>query len=519
MSSRNFETTSKIQKITLIRPPLYYIEKIGHEEPNPPLGLLYLAGVLEKNYKIKILDCHRNIEQKERVDGTYSRAGLTDSQIEKSINSFSPDLVLLSVMWIHQWTSLKKIARLIKKTDPELKIVAGGLLPSSIPTEVCALPDIDYVVIGEGEESVKQLIEKLNNGNQNPKVPGLAYFDSFGRYRSFPMKIIKNLDRLPLPAYHLVDFNDYKSGYLKGLIKHWPMMGILPTRGCTYKCNFCSLPTIYGNVHRHHSVKRVIKEIELLRDEYGVKEIHFYDAHLLNDREFVVCLFTEMIKKDLTIPWIAEAGFGVWAIDEEILNLAIQSGMYRLDLPIESASSSVKKTIMNKGFIITQKIREIIDRARELGIERIYGYIIVGNPGEKHEDTLDSLMLLNSLDLDYRGIRFAQPFPGTEFYRTSLEQGYLPKDFSYDKLWFYNPIIETEEFDRVYLNAIVAADRALALIRKKIKNRDEAVNEIFLRYGPKIGEEALKQMEILKRNYEKNNVISNIRIGGHEFKN
>ena len=145
---------------------------------------------------------------------------------------------------------------------------------------------------------------------------------------------------------------------------------------------------------------------------------------------------------------------------------------------------------MDKGLFQNHRVVEIIRMAREVGVDNIHGYVIVGSPGETLEDMKETLSFVNALDLDYRGIRYGQPFPGTQFFDICTNNGFLAADFSLDRLWFSIPNIETPEFKIHEINALVAADRAVAMIRQGKVCRTEALQEIQTKHGTDIAQSA-----------------------------
>ncbi len=475
----------KIEKVLFVRPPLLYDSRFGHEEPHPPIELLYLAAALKDRYSVALLDGMTSISQVEKFSENFNRAGMSDEDIKTAVLHENPQVICIGSMWVNQKSAFDYIAGFIKSIKPETVIIAGGLLPSSIPETICENKNIDYVIVGEGEKVLPELLEQLEQRRIEP-IPGVMFRDNGKLVHERPV-LIEPVDSINMPAYEIVNFENYSTAYTNGHVKARPFVGVLPSRGCTYNCTFCSLPNVTGRSHRHHSVERVIQELIHLKEDYGIREFHFYDANILNDPAFAKSLFRAMIEHKINTPWLPEAGFSIWEVNDELLELAVESGMYRIDLPIESGSKKVRVEIMKKDYYDKAKIKRIIHKSRSLGIERIYGYIMIGNPGEDKKTIQESLDTLNELDLDYKGVRMAKPFPNTRFYEICKEQGYLTRDFSYDDLWFSKPVIETEKFSTLYTNVIVQSDRALALKRLGIRGILQSVKSIFKSWGVAAG--------------------------------
>jgi radical SAM superfamily enzyme YgiQ (UPF0313 family) len=498
------ESPQKVAKLNLgrvlfVRPPLVFDRRIGHEGPHPPLESLYLAALLEPRYDVGLLDGMTHIGQVEQIGRFIDRAGMSDGQLADGIRAFKPDVVCLSSMWVNQKSSLERTADLVKSVSSDIVTIAGGLLPSSLPQEISARPSIDYVIAGEGEVALPHLLQGLAGGKVEPLSGIHSRCVEAPPERSAAMA--PSLDALPSPAYHLVDFNEYRSPFEGGQVKNFPYIGVLPTRGCTYACSFCSLPNVTARTFRRLSVERVIADMELLKGQYGIKEFHFYDANLLNDPAYAKDLFRAMIAARIQVPWLSEAGLAIWELNREILDLAVESGMYRLDLPIESGSKKVRKEIMNKDLFDRDGVASVIRMARAAGIERIQGYVMLGNPGEDRKTMQETLDTLNRLDLDYKGVRFAQPFPNTKFYDTCLENGFLVDGFSYDGLWFTKPQIQTDQFNIPQLLSTVQSDRALALKRLGRQGLFSSIRQIFRGWGIGVGLRSLIKIPQLSLHY------------------
>lgn len=478
----------RIGRVLLVRAPLLWHEPIGHEDPHPPLELLLLAAVLRGQRDVAVLDGMRDSHTDEPF-GALRRMGLTDAQMAAEAMAFQPDLIGLSVTWHNQIPSALHTARLLKRHLPAAVIVAGGIAPSSSPEALLAAPDVDFVITGDGERAILALCEALEGRRGIDRVPGLWYRDG-GRLVSNPKDNLTELDEVPFPAYDLVRLADYDAGFRHGHHKAAPLAGVLPTRGCPHDCSFCSLPAVSERRFRAHSVERVVRDLVRLRDVHGVREVHFYDDNLIHRKRFAKLLFKRMIEERIGLHWLAEAGFAVWEIDQELLDLAVASGMHRLDLPIETGSARVRAELMNKDLYDNSRVAEVIRMARRAGVEKVFGFVIVGSPGETQSDVAATLDLFARMDLDFRGVRLAQPFPGTQFHRVCVQNGWLTPDFSFDRLWFTAANLHTPEFRPADVTALVAAGRAAALLRMGRLRLPEALRDIERRHGSAVAREA-----------------------------
>jgi len=269
-------------KILLIQPPL---KLFRFEIPSvvPPLGLAYIAAVLEQEHDVAILDAV--VEGRQHSCGDMVHLGLTFDEIYREIKKQSPDIVGIGCLFSSQYEAAMRIAEIAKKHNT--KVIIGGSHPSSQPEETMQDKNIDFIVLGEGEETSKQLINAIKNGKSLEKIDGIAY-RKHGKIKVNPRKTwIKNLDSLPLPARHLLNMKKYfasKTSHGPELMRT-PYTSMITSRGCPFNCVFCSIHTIWGRAWRPRKPEKVVDEIEFLINEYGIREVHFEDDNISLDRK------------------------------------------------------------------------------------------------------------------------------------------------------------------------------------------------------------------------------------------
>ncbi len=239
-------------KILFINPPDF--NTISAELPvaiqeakgyNPPLGLLYLAGYLEKysNHNLKILDC-----QAEEMG--YE-------EIEKVIKDFSPNVVAVTAMTF-TLIDVINVLKIAKKINPDIKTVLGGPHPHIYPEETINIKEVDFVVLGEGEKIFKELLENIDNREKLKNLKGLVYKEGDKIFNSGPADFITDLDNIPFPARHLTSYKKYTSI----LSSQKVVTTAFTSRGCPYRCLFCDRPHL-GKMFRFRSAKNVADEFEL----------------------------------------------------------------------------------------------------------------------------------------------------------------------------------------------------------------------------------------------------------------
>lgn len=384
------------------------IEKIGSSLP--PLGLLYLGAELERaGYKVKIFDTQ-----------------IDDWNIKEAAGS---DIVGIYCNTSNYQRSLE-LAKEIK-ANFDVLIVFGGPHVTTRPLEVLNNDCVDYAVIGEGERTIVELTGVLNNKYPELKltdVRGLGFKENGQAVINLKRELIENLDSMAFPARHLVPMNRYKPS--PNQYKRLPMTTMMVSRGCPFNCTFCDAQTIWTRRYRVRSVKNVIDEIKQLIEDYGIKEINFWDDVWGLDKQWIKEFCDMVIAEKLDLTWCCECR--VDTIDREILKKMKRAGCWCVFYGIESLDQEILEAI-NKRITITQ-ITNTLQWTREAGIE-IRANFILGLPKETPAKVKKMLKTLCQLNPDYVKFNVLTPYPETVLYK-EIQAGKWGKivDASYDKL-------------------------------------------------------------------------------------
>jgi len=420
-------------RILLLYPPHSSLSGEGYFVPkSPPLGLAYLAAVLEEAaHDVKAIDCViENWKQRVR-EGDHYQIGLSWEELKGRIWRTKPDMVGLSCLFSSQFQNTRKTAALVKEVDPTIKVVAGGAHPSAIPCEVMADTNFDYAVIGEGEHTMLSLVRSLEGASQLENVDGLAYRENEVVKINPKKNFIANLDNLPFPARHLFPMDKYLQ-LTKDLrmneisSKRVPYTEMVTSRGCPDRCVFCVIRKMYGGFWRARSPKNVVDEIQLLFEKYGVKEIHFMDDNLTLDRRRMEEICDEILHRGIDISWVTTGGVHVNTLNEALLRKMKRAGCYSLWLGIESGNSYVLNQLIKKG-VSLKKVDEVVKCIKRVGMD-VNGFFVIGFPGETRKTIEDTIRFSKSLDLDDAYFSIATPYPGTELYDQCFSKGYLKSD-------------------------------------------------------------------------------------------
>jgi len=403
-------------RILLINPPSSFAFRNITGFCVPPLGLAYLAAVLEKHgYDVKI------------IDGVTEN--LTYREISKIISKYCPDLVGITATTPTIYDAYI-VARIAKHHG--VKVVIGGPHATFLDTDVLKeCPYIDFVVRGEGELTLLELVKALEKRKPLSHVLGLTWRDRDGRIkRNSRRPYILNLDDLPMPAYHLLPMDKYQVGEIR-------YATIMTSRGCPFKCTFCASSRLFGKRYRWHSAERVLDEIEVLVNKYKVKSIEIIDDTFTLNRKRAIKIAKGILKRGLDIIWSCSSR--VDTIDKELAEILKKSGCSVIYLGIESGSQRILNKY-KKGVTIDQ-ITRAVKILKEAKLE-ILGSFILGAPDETIDEARKTLSFSLKLDLDYAQYSILTPYPGTEIYEKAEKKGLLlTKNWRlYDAL---HPVLKT----------------------------------------------------------------------------
>lgn len=432
----------------------------------PPLGLAYLAAVLERaGHEARIID--RDILlRKTGMDFTR-----TDDETIGEIKDFKPDMIGISATTPNM-LDVGSISKRIKSSGINVPIILGGPHATAIPEETLGeFNDIDTVAIGEGEATIIDIA----NGVSPENIPGIAFRKGHGVVTTGPRKHIENLDDLPFPARHLLDMEFYlRPSRFTSRNLSLRTTSIFTARGCPYRCTFCAGPVIFPGKVRFHSTKRVITEIDHLVDKYNVEALYFAEDMFLSSKERALELLEEFKKRPWggRLKWFAQARANL--IDRDMLKLMKEAGCVGVEYGFESGSQRVL-TLMNKRSTVEENLRAA-SLTREARM-RFQANIIVGYPGETREDFEETIKFLRRVKPSNVGFNIFMPLPGTEIYKKlKADNRPIPPweeigDPELSSVAY--AAMSKEDFERLYLTArfkVILPINLKNFIRDNIKN-------------------------------------------------
>lgn len=397
-------------KISLVTPPFDLIRSAYASRSKirrgflPPLGIGYLASSLKAN-------CFNQIKL---LDG--ASMGIDERDFIGLVLKDSPDLIGISCMTASS-PEAYRLANEIKKQSNVLIVMGGPHVTDTGKEILLEEKAIDLLVIGEGEETIIELCSRLKEGKDLSNVKGIIFRNKSEIIDNGPRISKGDLDNIPMPARELYDFNLYCP--LPNSYKRLPSTTVITARGCAYKkCTFCYTGGMQGQPFRRHSPKRVIEEIKILVNNYGIKEILFADSIFLLNKQWVKDFCDGLKKENIDIAWNCTAKVNL--LDREILEVIAKGGCYSIFYGLESGNQDLLD-IIKKGITI-QQIKDAVKWTHEAGIET-RGSFILGLPGETPEKANKTIDLAIELDLTYAQFNLAFPFKGTKMYDFALDVG------------------------------------------------------------------------------------------------
>ncbi|MBU0599674.1 B12-binding domain-containing radical SAM protein [bacterium] len=418
----------KIKKVVLTIPNLRWHKTDCTLWIVTPYNLCLLTAMINNEYDVVIVDA--NIDNLSVEDFTVA------------IQREEPDFVGISVLTDEYGEAGHIAARLVKEINREIITVIGGVYATSAYSDIIRDKNIDYIVIGEGEYVLKDLLGFLNGLCDLPKS-GIAYRQNGKLVMTGHAPFIKDLDSLPMPAYDKIDYFKYANTIGRLSVdspRELPYARMFTSRGCPIGCIFCQVEKISGRMFRSRSPENVLKEMEWLKDRYGTKAVIFDDDNFFVNKRRAREIFNGMIRRRLLLKWNAIA-VPVFLLDEEILEIMRESGCQFVDLAIESGVQRVLDEIIKKP-VKLDKAKRIIKKAKALSIDVATNFVI-GFPGETWKEIRQTLRFAEMIDVDYVKIFIANPLPETKLYNMAKEGGYLVN--SPLMSWRYGRI-KTDEF-------------------------------------------------------------------------
>lgn len=462
-------------KILLIDPPFYRI--FGFYNRYFPYGVTSVATVLkEKGHEVAVYDadCNDNpsdmdytrLPEKYQIylDSFKDDKNAIWLEVKKTIQDFKPDIVGISI-WTTFAASAFHIAKITKEFDYSCPVVMGGPHATVKSEEILSIsPYVDYVVRGEGEITVNELISHLENDDLNlDSILGLSYKENEVIKHNPARNPAKELDKFPFPDRTLLINEKKYTSEDMGLI--------MTSRGCPYGCTYCATETRRVS---YRSVDSILNEIRFVKDRYRTNQFSFKDDSFTVNKKRVEDFCDRLIIEKFDINW--ECNTRVNLVDEDLLKKMKKAGCNSIKVGIESGSERILKE-MNKGITLNQ-VKYVAELFKKVGIHWT-GYFMMGVPGETVDDSYKTLNFMYEVEPDFASIGVYEPFPGTPMFATGIKRDLVKAEMTMDDFYTTLPNLYYVK-DRNRRIDTIDGERFIAL-EKEIKNAFHNYNKNFKR--------------------------------------
>lgn len=406
--------------ILLINP--HTPEFVRHRDKSIPISLLYLASTLQRyKHKVGLVDVNNDFISSEHKGQKMNTTKYFSTEFIDKINSFKPDLVGIGILFSGRFKSALYISQIIKKHYPYIPIVLGGIHPSIFPKEILKEHSyINYIIIGEGEDSFPKLIEAhFNDGRLIKNVDGIVYRENGEVIINPKTKFIENLDDLPFPAYDILNLKGYYFDTIRWYNpKNLPInipLPIISSRACPNRCTFCSMYMVHGRKFRPRSPKNVVDEIEYLYTKYNHRYFSFMDDNFTLSKKRTLDICSEIINRRINIQFDTPNGVFIKTLDREVMDALVKAGLIRLCVAPESGSDFIRNKIIRKP-LSTKEIYDFFNIAKDYKDLYIKAFFVIGFPEETKKTLNETYEMIKRISVHQISIFNVIPFPGTPLF-------------------------------------------------------------------------------------------------------
>jgi tRNA A37 methylthiotransferase MiaB len=463
-------------KVLLMDPPWYVFMHGLLRQPNAPLGTCYLAAALEQagfdtavfNSDLLTTGGDNQYSQEMQVYRDFLSEQANPGhqiwqEVERVFLDFTPDVLGLTVR-TPALSSALHAAALAKRLRPGIKVVLGGPHPTLMSEETAALPNVDAVVRGEGEQTILDLVRAWDQGRSLQGLPGVSYWDQEAQIVVHGPKrpLIENLDTLPFPAKHLII-------HRHSLMEEDHYSTIMFSRGCPSRCIFCSSPAIWTRRVRFRSPGNMVREMLQTHQQFNTRFFSFQDDTFTTSKKRISELCDEIITSGLT----SVPGFR-WAcntrpemVSGPLLEKMQEAGCAVVAIGVESGNDDILRK-MKKGYT-TAQVREAARIIKASGLT-FSAQFLIGMPFETEAQIWDTVRLAEELEPVSVMLSVATPLPGTELFQIAQEMGYFQDGLSWEQITTKNDgVIFNQKYGRAEVERIIQeAQRAFDALQERM---------------------------------------------------
>jgi anaerobic magnesium-protoporphyrin IX monomethyl ester cyclase len=420
-------------KICLVRPRAGEAFRFSAQSLSLPLGLAYIAGALEAaGLAVAVVDAVGEAPARRTQYFKGYLVGLPDDEVAARIPP-DADIVGISVLFTHEWPSAVCLVCAIRRARPDVTIVLGGEHATAMPEFCLATSEADVLVLGEGEETIVELVAALRSASPALSgVDGIAFRDGnrivVNRRRARRLDV----DAIPRPAWkHFRVATYHEHGFVGGVNLRRVTVPILATRGCPYQCTYCTNPNMWTTRWVPRDPVAVVDEIETWMAEYGARNFPLQDLTAIVQRDWIVRFCSEIIARGLDIRWQMPTGTRAEAVDAEVAELLRRSGMVGMAYAPESGSDDTRRLIKKQ--MHTDKLLASIAAASGAGLN-VALFIVIGFPHDTHASLRENLAFTDravEAGATEVSLGYYMALPGTELFDSLFDAGRIHLDRAY----------------------------------------------------------------------------------------
>lgn len=423
--------------VVLLHPPtLTAPRSLSYYGAMPPLGIAYIAAATRAaGHRVSIIDASGEaLDHRWPWPSTIGELVAQGLELQAIVDRVPPDAQVLGIthMFLHQWPLLRELCGLLRRQAPRARIILGGENASAHWAQILSeSPAVDACVLGEGEATFVDLLDALAVGRSLTEVGGLALRVGPTLRLTGARPRIAELDELPRPAWDLLPVDAYLDHGCRSGVDRGRSMPVLTSRGCPFRCSFCSSPSMWTTRYRRRDPAAVADEIADLQARYGITNVDLNDLTAMLTKEWILELSREVSARSLEITLQLPSGTRSEAVDAEAAAALVAAGCRNFTYAPESGSRRTLRRIHKK--VDLQALRRSMRAAIDAGLIT-HASIIIGFPHERARDLAATLGLVLRLAADgchtVAIIVFA-PYPGSEEYRRLLDAGAIRFDDAY----------------------------------------------------------------------------------------
>ncbi|MBF0108230.1 MAG: B12-binding domain-containing radical SAM protein [Magnetococcales bacterium] len=423
-------------RVVLVRGPIVFSDNSINNEAVPSIGMAYLLGYLRKQgIEALLIDAiAEGLNQSWPIPNLpgFRAHGLTFDRIVQMV-PVDADLIGFSLMFSGEWPVQRSLIQRLREHCPKALFLGGGEHATALAEYILRdCPELDLCVHGEGEEVLANVAECLFRGEDPRLLTGVSFLDDQGVFQQQPAHPrIRSIDRIPWPHW--------PEGYLE---KFWQAgksygvqserdMPLMISRGCPYRCTFCSSEEMWTTRYILRDVADVVDEITTYIQKYDIKAIQLYDLTAITNKTWAIAFCNRLLEKNIAIQWSLPSGTRSEALDEESLTLFQKTGCNYLVYAPESGSQETLKAIAKK--ISLDRMVDSLRVAHKLGLV-LRTNLIIGFPGETLRQMVKTFLFgfrLAFLGVDEVSINIFSPYPGTVIFKNLVQSGRLVINDSY----------------------------------------------------------------------------------------